>query len=115
MNESRAKCALVVLWTLLLLSGLWTAKAVAWAPSSPNNAERPSHAAHSVASAPRPAQIAPNTTIRISISSNGVQANGNCYYPSVSDDGRYVAFASDADNLVPGDTFGARDIFVHDL
>jgi hypothetical protein len=34
---------------------------------------------------------------------------------SLSTDGRYVAFASEADNLVPGDTNGYRDIFVHDL
>ena len=37
------------------------------------------------------------------------------YGPSLSGDGRYVAFASYADNLVPGDTNGAFDIFVHDL
>ncbi len=34
---------------------------------------------------------------------------------SLSTDGRYVAFASEADNLVPGDTNGLRDIFVRDL
>ncbi|HVV70114.1 MAG TPA: hypothetical protein VHI52_01165, partial [Verrucomicrobiae bacterium] len=34
---------------------------------------------------------------------------------SVSGDGRYVAFASEADNLVPVDTNGCRDIFVKDL
>ena len=32
----------------------------------------------------------------------------------MSTDGRYVAFASDATNLVPDDTNGVRDIFVHD-
>src|SRR5262249_17255542 len=35
--------------------------------------------------------------------------------PSLSADGRFVAFESDANNLVPGDTNGAADIFVHDL
>ena len=35
-------------------------------------------------------------------------------YAAISDDGRYVAFASDASNLVSGDTNGIRDIFVHD-
>jgi len=35
--------------------------------------------------------------------------------PSISADGRYVAFASDAPNLVPGDTNNARDVFVRDL
>ena len=34
---------------------------------------------------------------------------------SVSTDGRYVAFASEANNLVTGDTNGFRDIFVRDL
>jgi Tol biopolymer transport system component len=34
--------------------------------------------------------------------------------PSLSADGRYVAFASLADNLVPGDTNGASDVFLHD-
>lgn len=34
--------------------------------------------------------------------------------PSISADGRYVAFASPADDLVPGDTNGAQDIFVRD-
>lgn len=32
-----------------------------------------------------------------------------------SADGRYIAYASDADNLVPGDTNGFRDVFVRDL
>ena len=34
---------------------------------------------------------------------------------SVSTNGRYIAFASDADNLVPNDTNGCRDVFVRDL
>ncbi len=33
----------------------------------------------------------------------------------MSDDGRFVAFESGADNLVPGDTNGVKDIFVKDL
>jgi Tol biopolymer transport system component len=35
--------------------------------------------------------------------------------PSISDDGRYVAFSSLASDLVSGDTNGWEDIFVHDL
>lgn len=54
-------------------------------------------------------------TIRVSVSSNGVQANGESSKPSISADGRYVAFASKASNLVPGDTNDVSDIFVHDL
>jgi Tol biopolymer transport system component len=53
-------------------------------------------------------------TTRVSVSSTGVQANGNSAWPSISADGRYVAFQSEATNLVPGDTNSAPDIFVHD-
>lgn len=53
-------------------------------------------------------------TVRISVSSAGTQANGDSYTPTISQDGRYVAFASQATNLVSGDTNGVADIFVHD-
>jgi Tol biopolymer transport system component len=58
------------------------------------------------------------TTTRVSLDSTGVQANGastNTYPPAISADGRYVVFASDATNLVAGDTNGSTDVFVHDL
>ena len=55
-------------------------------------------------------------TSRVSVASNGTQGNGTCEgRPSISADGRYVAFHSDASNLVPGDTNGQYDIFVRDL
>ncbi|MCL4261755.1 MAG: PD40 domain-containing protein [Anaerolineae bacterium] len=53
-------------------------------------------------------------TIRASVSSGGGQGNGESSRPAVSADGRYIAFSSDANNLVGGDTNGVRDIFVHD-
>lgn len=53
-------------------------------------------------------------TQRVSIASDGTEANGNSYKPCVSADGRFVAFESSASNLVAGDTNGRRDIFVHD-
>ena len=53
-------------------------------------------------------------TTRETVSSAGQQGNGFCWYASISGDGRYVAFDSDASNLVPGDTNGGTDIFVHD-
>jgi uncharacterized repeat protein (TIGR01451 family) len=53
-------------------------------------------------------------TARVSVDSAGVQANGSSYEPSVSADGRFVAFSSEASNLVAGDTNGKYDIFVHD-
>jgi len=51
---------------------------------------------------------------RVSVASGGAEANGDCLLPSISADGRYVAFASEASNLVPGDTNGIVDVFVHD-
>ncbi len=53
-------------------------------------------------------------TTRVSVDSAGTQGNLESDTPSVSDDGRYVAFMSRAENLVPEDTNGDRDIFVHD-
>jgi hypothetical protein len=53
-------------------------------------------------------------TTRISVSSIGAQANQSSYYPAISGDGRFVAFMSDATNLVSGDTNGFSDIFLHD-
>lgn len=53
-------------------------------------------------------------TIRVSVDSNGVEGNGHSFAASISADGRLVAFASDASNLVAGDTNGYDDIFVYD-
>jgi Tol biopolymer transport system component len=53
-------------------------------------------------------------TSRVSVSSDGSEGNSYSLFPVISADGRYVAFASNAGNLVPGDTNGIYDIFVHD-
>ncbi|MGH2753956.1 MAG: hypothetical protein ACRDLB_05935, partial [Actinomycetota bacterium] len=60
-------------------------------------------------------------TIRVSVTSDGSEADGvptglllSATYTSISPDGRYVAFDSDAVNLVENDTNNARDVFVHD-
>lgn len=53
-------------------------------------------------------------TTRVSVHSDGGQANHNSRYPAVSGDGRYVAFYSDASNLVDDDNNGYRDVFIHD-
>ncbi len=45
---------------------------------------------------------------------NGLGANGDSFQSSVADGARFVAFASNASNLVSGDTNGATDIFVKD-
>ena len=54
-------------------------------------------------------------TRRVSISSDGTQADYWSEAPAISADGRFVAFMSDADNLVSNDTNIDVDIFVHDL
>lgn len=53
-------------------------------------------------------------TVRVSISSSGDQTDEDCSWPSISPDGRYVAFESYATNLVANDTNYDKDIFVHD-
>lgn len=54
------------------------------------------------------------TTERISVDSDEAQVNNESWYPSITTDGRYVAFYSSATNLVLGDTNGFTDIFVRD-
>ncbi len=55
------------------------------------------------------------TTTMVSVGVGGVAANGGSYAPSISGNGRRVAFVSVASNLVPGDTNGVADAFVRDL
>ncbi len=55
-----------------------------------------------------------DTTERISKSANGEPENGDSTDAAISADGRYVAFASMASNLIANDTNGASDIFVYD-
>src|SRR3989442_11896447 len=54
------------------------------------------------------------STKRVSVDSHGAQGIGDSEDPSISADGRFVAFYSSAANLVGGDTNGARDVFVRD-
>jgi hypothetical protein len=59
----------------------------------------------------------PSNTRRVSISTAGVQGNGGSpttWSPHISGSGRYVAFESNATNLVANDTNGTGDIFVRD-
>ncbi|OGT31992.1 MAG: hypothetical protein A2W28_11800, partial [Gammaproteobacteria bacterium RBG_16_51_14] len=53
-------------------------------------------------------------TTRVSVNSNETPANGDSFSPTLSADGRYVAFESDATNLVIGDSNGTDDVFIHD-
>ena len=52
---------------------------------------------------------------RASLSSTGIEPNNESAVLSISGDGRYVVFDSDADNLVPNDTNGRGDIFIRDM
>ncbi|WP_374688578.1 IPT/TIG domain-containing protein, partial [Promineifilum sp.] len=53
-------------------------------------------------------------TTRVSISTSGEQGDDDSSFPSISDDGRYVAFWSGANSLIPQDSNGWDDVFVHD-
>jgi len=66
-----------------------------------------------------PAQAVPGTTTRASLASGGTEGDNHSLNPSISADGRFIAFSSYASNLVPGDTNtcyteSCQDIFVHD-
>jgi tricorn protease-like protein len=58
-------------------------------------------------------------TVRVSVASDGAEGNGEGFFgppgPSMSSDGRFVAFDSAASNLVTADTNGRADVFVHDV
>jgi Tol biopolymer transport system component len=51
----------------------------------------------------------------VSANTNGVCGNGVSSEPAISSDGRYVVFTSNADDLVPGDTNRASDVFLRDV
>jgi len=67
-----------------------------------------------VFAAPRSVRAAPGDTTRVSVDAVGAQANNASKRPSISSDGRFITFESDAGNLVPNDTNAATDIFVKD-
>jgi Tol biopolymer transport system component len=61
----------------------------------------------SVAAFPTPVET-------VDVSTGGDVGNDAAYHPAISDDGRFVAFRSNASNLVAGDTNGKVDVFVRD-
>lgn len=67
-----------------------------------------------LASSAPAAALAIETTVRVSVDDNGLQGDRSSRSPELSADGRFVAFYSDAGNLVPGDTNSTRDVFVYD-
>ncbi len=54
------------------------------------------------------------TTERVSIGAGGAEGNGYSFAFDLSDDARFIAFTSNASNLVPGDTNQTSDGFVRD-
>jgi len=58
--------------------------------------------------------LSTNATSRVSVNSLGTQANKSSGNPTSSADGRYVAFESNANTLVTGDTNRVSDVFLHD-
>ena len=60
------------------------------------------------------APLAAQATERINVATGGQEGNGYTSSAAVSADGRFVAFASDATNLVAGDTNADTDIFLRD-
>jgi Ca2+-binding RTX toxin-like protein len=59
--------------------------------------------------------IAAGTTTLVSVATGGGAGDNQSFGASISGNGRYVVFQSDATNLVAGDTNGTTDIFVRDL
>ncbi|MGZ4736499.1 MAG: TolB family protein [Acidimicrobiia bacterium] len=57
---------------------------------------------------------ATGVTTRVSSKPNGNEASDDSDHPSLSGDGRYIAFESDSPGLVPGDTNDWTDVFVRD-
>lgn len=59
--------------------------------------------------------IAHGVTERVSVGTGGIEGNGGSVATEgITPDGRFVAFGSEASNLVPNDTNGANDMFLRD-
>jgi Tol biopolymer transport system component len=59
-------------------------------------------------------ELATGRTEHVDVAQGGGPAGGEPWGISINADGRYVAFGSDATNLVPGDTNASTDVFVRD-
>lgn len=60
-------------------------------------------------------EVATGEIQRISAAYDGSQPNGLSRDPTLCDDGSVMAFTSDADNILPGDTNGEKDLFFYDF
>ncbi|MCY2960820.1 MAG: hypothetical protein NTY35_11690 [Planctomycetota bacterium] len=54
-------------------------------------------------------------TVRVSVATDGAQADFNSALASMSADGRFVAFVTSSAQLVPGDANAAEDVFLRDV
>lgn len=54
-------------------------------------------------------------TIRVSTAEDGTETNGSSSTSTISSNGRYILFESEASNLVANDTNGVADVFVKDM
>ncbi len=54
------------------------------------------------------------TTERVSVKTGGIEVTGSCAFPAISPEGRFVVFTCADAGLVPGDSNGVRDVFLHD-
>jgi Tol biopolymer transport system component len=59
--------------------------------------------------------LATGTLLLVSVNTNGICGNSVSSEPAISPDGRFVVFTSSADDLKPGDTNRASDVFLRDL
>lgn len=55
-----------------------------------------------------------STITRVSVAGGGIQTNGRSYDASISYDGRYIVFTSDASNIQYNDGNGVSDVFIYD-
>ncbi len=59
--------------------------------------------------------LATSNTVLVSVSTNASGGNANSFGPMLSSNGQFVVFASEASDLVSGDTNNASDVFVRNL
>lgn len=60
-------------------------------------------------------RLGAGTTHLLAVNQSGEAANGISSFGGISSNGNRIGFTSDASDLVPGDTNGVSDVFVHDL
>ena len=99
-----------------VLSGNGQAAAFLYTPSSGGASVRGGQAAATAAGSTTVCSSPPNGLFqtKCQTGTGGAVPNGSAESPSLSADGRYLAFCSSASNLVTGDANGFKDVFVTD-